>query len=102
MKPDAFGKCIFNVSAYIPSFRMPSCKQHDRQIFVKTTQMSSFTIACVASVPVRQKSFETIFCKLAARKLGKRLRERLQEDPLFLKNPFAHERGLLIGAAQSQ
>ena len=33
---------------------------------------------------------------------GKRLMERLQEDPLFLKNPFAHERGLLIGAAQSQ
>ena len=26
----------------------------------------------------------------------------MQEDPLFLKNPFAHERGLLIGAAQSQ
>ena len=33
---------------------------------------------------------------------GKRLRERLQEDPLFLKNPFVHDRGLLIGAAQSQ
>ena len=33
---------------------------------------------------------------------GKRLRERLQEDPLVLKNPFPYERGLLIGAAQSQ
>ena len=33
----------FSVSAYIPSFRMPSCKQHDRQIFVETTQMSSST-----------------------------------------------------------
>ena len=33
---DAFGKCIFSVSAYIPSFSrmpMPSCKQHDRQFF---------------------------------------------------------------------
>ena len=33
---------------------------------------------------------------------GKRLRKRLPEDPLFLKNPFAHERGLLLGEAQSQ
>ena len=44
---NAFGKCIFSVSAYIPTFRMPSCKQHDRQIVVETTQMtSSTTIWC--------------------------------------------------------
>ena len=30
---DAFGKCIFSVSACIPSCRIPSCKQHDKQIF---------------------------------------------------------------------
>ena len=88
MKPDAFGKCIFNVSAYIPSFRMPSCKQHDRQIFVKMTQMSSSTIAYVASVPVRQKSFETIFCKLAARKLGQETEGTLaRRPPIFEKRP---------------
>ena len=50
MKPDAFGKCIFSVSAYIPSFRMPSCKPHDRQIFVKTTQMSSSTTICCSVI----------------------------------------------------
>ena len=82
-------------------------------------------IACVGSVPVGQKSFETIFRKLTARKLGQETEGTLargtnlvpraflrrgvggpgnevEEDPLFLKNPFAHERGLLIGAAQSQ
>ena len=51
------------------------------------TENFAVMIACVASVPVRKKSSQTIF------------RKRLQEDPLFLKNPFAHERGLLIGAA---
>ena len=40
---DAFGKCIFNVSACIPPCRIPSCKQHDRQIFVEATPMSSST-----------------------------------------------------------
>ena len=35
MKPDAFGKCIFNVSAYIPSFRMPSTNfcENDTNVF---------------------------------------------------------------------
>ena len=56
-------------------------------------------VACVASIPVRQKRFSANWPR---EMWGKRLRERLQEDPLFLKNPFAHERGLLIGAAQSQ
>ena len=59
-------------------------------------------IACVASVPVRQKSFQTIFCKLAARKLGQETEGTLARRPPIFKNPFAHERGLLIGAAQSQ
>ena len=35
---DAFGKCIFSVSACIPSYRIPSCKQHDQQILWKRHQ----------------------------------------------------------------
>ena len=54
-------------------------------------------VACVASVPFQQKEL-----RKPRGSWGKRLRERLQEDPLFLKNAFAHERGLLIGAAQSE
>ena len=45
-------------------------------------------IACVASVPVRQKSFETIFCKLAARKLGQETEGTLaRRPPIFEKRP---------------
>ena len=43
-------------------------------------------LACVASVPVRQKSSETIFRKLAARKLGKDTEPERLQDPLFRKN----------------
>ena len=34
--------------------------------------------------------------------MGQETEGTLGEDPLFLKNRFAYERGLLIGAAQSQ
>ena len=40
---DAFGKSIFSLSPCIPSFRIPSYKQHDRQTFEKTTPVSSST-----------------------------------------------------------
>ena len=39
-------------------------------------------LACVASVPVRQKSSETIFRKLAARKLGKGTEGTLARLPI--------------------
>ena len=60
---DAFGKCVISVSAYIPSFRMPSCKQHDRQIFVETTQMSpSTTILCFRNSEWQEPTFDkTLF-----------------------------------------
>ena len=47
-------------------------------------------LACVASVRVRQKSSETIFWKLAARKLGKETEGTLaRRPPIFEKRqPF--------------
>ena len=43
-------------------------------------------VACAASVPVRQKSLETIFPKLAARKLGQENEGTLaRRTPIFEK-----------------
>ena len=44
-------------------------------------------LACVASVPVRQKSSETTFRKLAARKLGKETEGTLARPPISEKRP---------------
>ena len=38
-------------------------------------------VACVASVPVRKNSSKTIFCKLAARKLGQETEGKLARRP---------------------
>ena len=44
---DAFGKCNLSVSACIPTCRIPSCRQYDRQFFVEATPItSSTTILC--------------------------------------------------------
>ena len=45
-------------------------------------------VACVASVPAGQKGFETVFRKLAARKLGQETEGTLaRRHPIFEKRP---------------
>ena len=46
-------------------------------------------IACVASVPVRKKSSQTIFRKQAERKLGREIEGTLaRRPPIFEKRPL--------------
>lgn len=53
------------------------------------TATSVPTIACVASVPVRKKSSQTIFRKQAARKLGREIEGTLaSRPPIFEKRPL--------------
>ena len=56
----------------------------------------------VSRVPVRKKSSQRLSSNWSRESWITRLRERLQEEPLFLKNLFAYERGPLIGGAQSK
>ena len=50
-------------------------------------------LACVASVPVPQKSFEPIFCKLAARKLGQETEGTLARRPPIFEKPVRPRTG---------
>ena len=67
--------------------RLLEKKDKDRR-FIKNWRPISLInvdVACVASVPVRQKSFETIFRKLAARKLGQETEGTLARRPHIFK-----------------
>ena len=50
-------------------------------------------VACVASVSVRKNSSKTIFCKLAARKLGQETEGKLARRPPIFEKPVRGRTG---------
>ena len=50
-------------------------------------------VACVASVPVRKKSSQTIFRKLAAQKLGQETEGKLARRPPSFEKPVRPRTG---------
>ena len=54
---DAFGECIFSVSACLPSFRITSCKQHDKCLWKR----HQCPLLLQFYVSVILKSFDKIF-----------------------------------------
>ena len=63
-------------------FRLSNCLSASTP-FSFTLKMSNDYIACVASVPVRKKSSQTMFCKQAVRKLGWEIEGTLARRPPF-------------------
>ena len=54
---------------------------------------AELNVACVASVPVRKKSSQTIFGKQAARKLGREIEGTLARRPPIFEKPVRPRTG---------